>query len=65
MSRHDCDPPSLITLTLLCGLLNQHVGVSSSDLLTASMTAPMYGVLQSEVDSESGRVQGLLEGGSG
>ena len=47
LSRRDHHPPFFVTLSLLCGLLSRHIAASESDLLAASMTAPMYGILQS------------------
>ena len=41
------DHPAIITLNLLSFLLDQHISIAESDLITASMEAPMYGVLQS------------------
>lgn len=39
-------PPTIVTLNLLCHLLHEHVTVAKDNLVAASMTAPMYGVLQ-------------------
>lgn len=40
-------PPPYSTLGLLCLLLRQHISRAKTDLMSASMTTPMYGVLQS------------------
>ena len=40
-------PPPLTTLKLLSVLLNQHISLAERDLMRASMSAPMYGVLAS------------------
>lgn len=39
-------PPTIVTLNLLCHLLHEHVTVAKDNLVVASMTAPMYGILQ-------------------
>lgn len=39
--------PHCVTLDLLCSLLCKHIAGARTDLVRASMMAPMYGVLQS------------------
>lgn len=41
------DAPHFVTLNLLCSLLRKHIATANADLVRASMTAPMYGALQS------------------
>ena len=45
--RRSEDPPSLVTLDLLCCLLHEHIAAAKVHLVSASMSAPMYGILQS------------------
>ena len=50
LAPHPCeDSPqhSLVTVNLLCSLLHKHITTAKADLVRASMTAPMYGVVQS------------------
>ena len=41
------DPHSISTLKLLCQMLDSHIILARTDLSTASMSAPMYGLVQS------------------
>lgn len=41
------DPQAISTLKLLCQMLDRHIVLARTDLATASMGAPMYGVVQS------------------
>ncbi len=40
-------PPFFVALTLLCKLLNQHISEAKKDLVSSSMSSPMYGIIQS------------------
>ena len=40
-------PPFFVVLTLLCKLLNQHISEAKKDLVSSSMSSPMYGIIQS------------------